>query len=344
MHVSIKKQGFRFSIIALAICAPFVAPLVASADITAYQTAQEISLQLDAKTGTNYYGAQIDLATSTIGRFGSLILQYNNTSATDVLFEVELFKYTGGSYVSQELVYATTTANYTGYLAIPFSGNSVASAGDTWRIRYAITNTSFSGHVYFYGTATTTSGHNYDTGGMYGTYKCLQNPPSIATCPAPWHVPYFQINSIPFDVGSGMPYSAYEGFVERDCGVTEVGGCIFNAFGYAFYPSIESVQSLYDLKTQLASTSPFGYVYDFTRLVSEWSALGTSTLAISVELSGLTNFMGATFSSSTVTVLSGSALRTTLGSTMWNFSQTLFSGLLYFGLLLYVYRRSFSIV
>jgi len=312
----------------------------ARADITAYQTAQEISLQLDAKTGTNFYGAQIDFATSTVGRFGSLILRYNNTSASDVYFDVELFK----NAVSQEIVYATATANYTGYLAIPFSGNSVASAGDAWRIRFAITNTSFTGHVYFYGTASTTTGHNYDTGGLYGTYKCLQNPPAVAMCPSPWAVPYFQVNSIPFDVGSGMPYSSYEGFVERECGVSDVSGCIFNAFGYAFYPSIESVESLYNLKSRLASTSPFGYVYDFSRLMNEWSALGTSTLSISVELSSLMNFGGAHYASTSVTVLSGNNLRTTMGTTMWNLGQNLLTGAFYLAFLFYVYRRSFTII
>jgi len=113
---------------------------------------------------------------------------------------------------------------------------------------------------------------------------------------------------------------------------------------FLFVPSISLADQLSSLASTTSGVIPFGYVFDIYDKLETYSNSATTSLSVSVELSSLMNFMGANYSSTTVTVLSGSGLRSTLGSTAWAFSQNLLIGLMWIGFAFYVYRRSIHLL
>jgi len=165
---------------------------------------------------------------------------------------------------------------------------------------------------------------------------------SSSTCT--WQAPFLILSDTDGEYqGENSPY--YEAQLNAPhCSLFEFGDCLSLVFTWAFSPR-ESVQNLLLLLSMnVASTTPFGYVPAIYNKFDYYSSVATSSLSISVELSSLMNFMGATYSSTSVTILSGSGLRTTLGPTMWNLTQNLFSGALWLGFLFYAYRRTLNIL
>jgi len=128
------------------------------------------------------------------------------------------------------------------------------------------------------------------------------------------------------------------------CTTFDIGCYIATSFSMLFYPSIPLATQLSALASTTSAVVPFGYVSDLYDKFYTYSNTATTTLSVSVELSPLLNFMGASFSSTTVTVLSGAGLRTTMGPTMWALVQNLLSGLLWVGFGFYVYRRSIHLL
>jgi len=90
------------------------------------------------------------------------------------------------------------------------------------------------------------------------------------------HVQYDEYAS--FDItlfGTPQPISAF--FVAQPpptCSLTALGSCISEVFEWAFSPSDESLDAFSSLT--LASSSPFGYMYDFPTMIdSIYNATGT---------------------------------------------------------------------
>jgi len=128
------------------------------------------------------------------------------------------------------------------------------------------------------------------------------------------------------------------------CTTFDVGCYISTAVAWAFYPSIPLSTQLGELASTTSGVVPFGYVSDLYTKLETYSNSATTTLTISVELSPLLNWLGASFPTTTVTVLSGAQLRSTLGPTMWSLTQNLLAGFLWFGFAFYVYRRSIHLL
>jgi len=131
----------------------------------------------------------------------------------------------------------------------------------------------------------------------------------------------------------------------EDCDdLIDIGCHLTNAFVWLFYPSIPISDQFATLAATANNQIPFGYITDISSKFTEYSTTGTSTFSLSIELSPLMNFLGGTYSSSSITILSGSGLRSTLGATMWNFIQGLMVACLWAGFMFYIYRRSMTLL
>jgi len=128
------------------------------------------------------------------------------------------------------------------------------------------------------------------------------------------------------------------------CTTFDVGCYISTAVEWPFLPAIRLSTQLGELASTTSGVVAFGYVSDLYSKLETYSNTATTTLTISVELSPLLNWLGASFPTTTVTILSGAGLRNTMGSTMWTFSQTLLAGLLWVGFAFYIYRRSIHLL
>jgi len=128
------------------------------------------------------------------------------------------------------------------------------------------------------------------------------------------------------------------------CSTFDVGCYLSTSLTFLFYPQETLTSTLTEMASTTTGVVPFGYVPDIYDLIEDASLNATTSLAISVELSGIMNFLGGNFPTTTVTVLSGNGLRTTMGVSMWNFLQTLLIGLFWTGFALYVYRRSIHLL
>jgi len=128
------------------------------------------------------------------------------------------------------------------------------------------------------------------------------------------------------------------------CTTFDVGCYISTAVAWAFYPSIPLSTQLGELASTTSGVVPFGYVADLYDKFATYANSATTTMSVGIELSPLMNFMGATFATTSVTVLSGAGLRSTMGPAMWSFTQNILAGLLWVGFAFYVYRRSIHLL
>lgn len=81
----------------------------------------------------------------------------------------------------------------------------------------------------------------------------------------------------------GLLNSQPEGYVEAPCGLTSIGGCIQNAFGFLFYPSPNSTDSFAQLYATLDSKFPFAYFTDFNdSIASVFADTTSSSLSLTV--------------------------------------------------------------
>jgi len=150
------------------------------------------------------------------------------------------------------------------------------------------------------------------------------------------------LGTAPANQGQGVIYNASGTPVV--CTTLDVGCYISTSLSFLFVPSIPLSTQLGVLASTTSGVVPFGYVSDLYGKFETYANTATTTLTISVELSPLLNWLGASFPTTTVTVLSGAGLRTTMGPSMWAFTQTLLAGLLWVGFAFYVYRRSIHLL
>jgi len=79
-----------------------------------------------------------------------------------------------------------------------------------------------------------------------------------------------------------------DGFTERPCGITAIGGCIINALMYIFYPSTESIDSIMAVSETMSTKFPFAYAYDMSGTVSNlYSGSLTASSSVSYDFNGI---------------------------------------------------------
>jgi hypothetical protein len=64
----------------------------------------------------------------------------------------------------------------------------------------------------------------------------------------------------------------------QNCSITEIGGCLTNAFIYLAYPSDLAVDKLYDLENTIKDKPPIGYISGVFTILGNLSATETPTL------------------------------------------------------------------
>jgi len=149
------------------------------------------------------------------------------------------------------------------------------------------------------------------------------------------------LGSVPTNQNQGIYNASTTAVI---CDTFDIGCYISTAVSWAFYPQISLSDQLATLASTTSGVVPFGYVADLYSKFETYSNAATTSLTISVELSPLMNFLGGSQASTTVTLLSGSGLRTVLGSTMWNLIQNLIAAFLWVAFGFYIYRRSIHLL
>jgi len=147
----------------------------------------------------------------------------------------------------------------------------------------------------------------------------------------------YALGSTPTNQGQGI-YNAST--TAALCETFDIGCYLSNAFAWAFYPTIPLSDQLGTLSDTAETKIPFGYVYDIEDLFTDLSDNGTSTLNITIELSPLLNWFGGSFSSTSMTILSATALQSTMGNTMWTFGQNAMKFGLWLGFIFYAWNRA----
>jgi len=130
--------------------------------------------------------------------------------------------------------------------------------------------------------------------------------------------------------------------VNPECGLTDIGACIGNAFAWAFLPSAEDWLAFRSLS--FASTSPIGYVYDIAGLFSNFAS-STASTTISISLASF-NFddNNPMFATSSFTILSANVIQATIGPDWWNFIQLALGGAVWLIFIVWVLRRAENLV
>ena len=103
--------------------------------------------------------------------------------------------------------------------------------------------------------------------------------------------------------GSSTPFFGTNGVsragVLATCNITDISGCFVNALSWAFVPSYDVVEQFKSLS--LASSSPFSYMYDFSKLSDELFVHPTTTIQIKIPF-----HIGHNSSTSTLTIFDSS--------------------------------------
>jgi len=151
-----------------------------------------------------------------------------------------------------------------------------------------------------YGNGTTTLSLPLDANSTYDFTIGFGNAGTAMTGVAPFPLAYVYFQLTTNATGgistttSVQYYSAVteQGIEYQPCGITDIGGCINNAFMYLFIPSTESVQEFADLSTELQGRFPFVYAYQVPEL---WSTLYNTTQSHTLSVAATTTIGTITF-------------------------------------------------
>jgi len=127
--------------------------------------------------------------------------------------------------------------------------------------------------------------------------------------------------------------------VVPDCGISDIGACIGAGLAWAFYPSIPLSVQLGTLASTTNSVVPFGYVSDFYGLYDTISTYATTSFILTVELSPIMNWLGASYSSTTITVINTGTMKSSFG-TLWTLMQNILKAIFWTMFLIYAYHRA----
>jgi len=329
--------------------ASLLVPAFAFADYTAFQNVSPPGQTLDSdytmfgfSAGGGTMGFRYD-ATSTVTNLGTVVVplcRYLGADGGSVFLEVRTTASTGPIVASSTLTNNSTNISTSGCTS------SLLNATSSYFILNNRVQWVSGVQLYFIFRAVGTTGSFYLSlngagASDLGRYTWLVDGVPKVEIGEYWNV-------FASGVSSGLPpysppdYNASTTAVI--CSTFDVGCYISTAVSFLFYPSIPLSEQVAELASTTRGVSPFGYVFDFYDTIYTASQTATTTLSVSVELSGIMNWLGGNFATTTVTVLSGAGLRSTMGTSMWNFSQTLLSALLWVGFILYLYRRSIHLL
>jgi len=103
----------------------------------------------------------------------------------------------------------------------------------------------------------------------------------------------------------------------KPCSITEIGGCIINAFVFLFVPSTDSINSFFELNETLSTKFPFAYLYDFqSSITSLFNPSPTASSTISYDFAGLGE-LSLISQAQLEAVPYASFIKVTLGYLMW---------------------------
>jgi len=108
-----------------------------------------------------------------------------------------------------------------------------------------------------------------------------------------------------------------QGYQYQSCSITDIGGCISNAFAFVFYPSPDSINQFTSLYDTLSTKFPFAYFTDFNDSIGAvFDGTTTATLAITVPF-GTFGEIDLISAEQIEAVPFTSLIRTLLGALIW---------------------------
>lgn len=288
--------------------------------------------------------------------FGSIDMMWSHTATTSLIgitsFEPYLCTsgsvYTGGTF-TLEAWYNGTTSPYTQVATSTINASSIVICTGGG-LAYNGSTTRFQFNQSFNATIGDTLYFKIRANGITGGGVLYMRGDRIATATHfPWYTSStsgkFTFSGDQIDtfakIGSGLTnYSTSWQDLVNASKADDCTGVINCAFAWAFYPSYDSLAIWRSLS--LASTSPWGYIYDIKNKFTNYASYATTTALISANL---TPFMGTTIGSSSISIaiLSAGSMQSVLGG-VWTFIQTIFGYALWVGFGWYLWERRKGIV
>jgi len=175
-----------------------------------------------------------------------------------------------------------------------------------------------------WGTGTTTVEFGtLDMNSIYDVYVSFSNPGTFFTGikAFPLAYAYVTIETDAFgDIATATPefYDAVEQQSReyQPCSITEVGGCIANAFIYTFMPSDNALEQFASLRTDAGTRAPFIYI---TQIPELWGQLYGTASSASLTVSATTSIGQITFISKSQleAIPLSSMIRDIIGGLLW---------------------------
>lgn len=118
---------------------------------------------------------------------------------------------------------------------------------------------------------------------------------------------------------------------EYPCGLTELTGCLKNAFVWTFYPSESSLQGISTLNDTLRTKAPFSFIYDFKDSISVmWQTSSVNDFGLTIDIFGGTftfiskSMLAAVPFAATIRLILSYALWLMLAFTLYRMTLKLF--------------------
>jgi len=335
MHTIGAARRIKAFAILMAMLSPFVVAFATTTTAEAAVTYKAVdyastSANQVTETWTSTDYAQLDtIVTGLTGRLGSVLF---NVDATNQILTVYVWEDAGSGY---SLLFSSSTPTMmASYLTpVPFnlsSNNFTFNPGYTYKFTLSIHGGS-AAKWYGYDATTTTTG-----------IPELQRTQCVIGGVLPV-CPHIQANFMEIDT-TVVTTSAYFDSSARSargvsakCGITDIGGCITNAFAWAFLPSDDDWNAFHAVT--FASTSPYGYLADMSTIFSGFAS-SSATSSIGVNLSTFSPLLPT----STIPIFSVNMIQHTIGPNWWAFVQGALGGIEWLIFLFWVYELAIWLV
>lgn len=236
------------------------------------------------------------------------------------------------------LVYSTTTSTTTltvGFYIDPDEATSTQADKNPTIVRYRyskVPSTDVLGYGVpitgsvspTWGNATTSATFNLDPNSTYDFTISFANGGTVLTGVSPFPSAYIYLR-LSTNATGGIAststvefYNALEeqAFEYQPCSITDIGGCITNAFTYLFVPSNASMNQFATLRTEMENRSPFVYAF---QLPTYWDMLYETNQTQSLTVSASTSIGTITFISEAQleAIPLSNTVRTIIGYLLW---------------------------
>jgi len=192
-------------------------------------------------------------------------------------------------------------------------------------------------------TISTTTGILLTTGNFYSIYFTVGSPWSMTWLKSTIEDPNHKMVQIDRATTSGSLYFSLGGTVsveppaQRNCGITDISGCIVNGLTYVFLPTEADWAAFHAVS--FASTSPYGYIPAIQTQFSGFAST-SATSSIGVNLSVFSSLLGT----STVPIMSVNMIQATIGPTWWGVIQALLGGIEWLIFMFWIYELAIWLV